>query len=310
MPDYDALLDDEILAFLARSDRIAPKTPGLSVAERRANFDRLWRNFRELSPESVTSVSETWAGVPCRSYTSGPDAFTVVFFHGGGWVIGGLDSHDDLCSELCARTGARVVAVDYPLAPETVFPGCFEASFAAFSEIADAADGAVLVAGDSAGGNLAAAIAHADRKENAGRIAGQLLIYPVLGLATARETPVENAEAPGLTQADMRFFWEARCGGPAFGGDARLAPLEDSDFSGLPPTVILTAEFDPLAEEGREYAAALTNAGVKVALVEEAGLVHGHLRARRMSSRAKASFERMVASLIALGHGDWPVPGL
>jgi acetyl esterase len=220
----------------------------------------------------------------------------VVYYHGGGFVVGGLDSHDSICAEMCEKTGLRVVAVDYPLAPEHCFPEDFNAAWDAYQAIRAAWPGPIVVAGDSAGGNLAAAISHHARAF--GPVpAGQVLIYPGLGGDWDWPSYIEHAEAPQLTVKDMEFYKSIRSGGEPPWDDPRYAPIRDREFAGLPPTVCISAECDPLTSDSDVYCQRLNAAGVEATWINEPGLVHGYLRARVMSKRAADSFDRICAAI-------------
>lgn len=308
-PDYQKLIDAEMWDYIARSESFyPPDAVDLTITDQRRVYNEMAAAFHAGRPEGVRTWDEPHGGVPCRRYEVGPSDVTVIYYHGGGFVVGGLESHDDVCAEICARTGYRVVSVDYGLAPETIFPGCFEDAWAAFNGISTAFAGDLLLAGDSAGGCLAAAMAHHAREHgDNSRLAGQVLIYPGLGGLSDRGSYVEHADAPQLKTSDMVFYQKLRTGGgtvPA--GDPRYAPLQDSAFSDLPPTMIFTAQCDPLASDGEQYRDALCGAGGQAVWFNEAGLVHGYLRARGMSERARDSFDRIVAAVAALGRRDWP----
>lgn len=306
--DYKTLIDAQMWDYIARVDACYP--PGaveLSVKEQRAIYDAMCKVFYQGRPAGVTVTDEDHGGVPCRRYEKGPSEVTVIYYHGGGFVVGGLDSHDDVCAEICARTGYRVVSVDYGLAPEVVFPGCYNDAWAAFAALARTYAGALILCGDSAGGNLAAAVTHHARHAAPGRILGQVLIYPGLGGVRDTGSFVTHAEAPHLTTADMAFYATVRTGGTTPPrDDARYAPLNDTDFTGLPPTVLVTAECDPLSSDGEAYRDALTAAGSRATWIEVAGMVHGCLRARRMSDKAARFFDHVVDGIDALGQGRWP----
>ncbi len=302
-PDYGLLLGEEVRAYIARgAEFYPPNAIDLTVAEQRDVYDAMCAAFHAGRPEGVEVWDESHGGVPCRRYETGTPTQTLIYYHGGGFVVGGLHSHDDVCAELCARNGVRVVSVAYGLAPEHVFPRCYDDALAAFEAIYEAFEGPVLLAGDSAGGNLAAAVTHHAR----GRIAGQVLIYPGLGGDVTKGSYVEHANAPELTTRDMLFYQTIRTGGampPKY--DPRYAPLHDIDFTGLPPTVIVTAQCDPLASDGESYRDAIVAAGGKAVWFNEAGLVHGCLRARGMSNRGAAFFDRVSDAVAALSKGAW-----
>jgi len=227
----------------------------------------------------------------------------VIYYHGGGFVVGGLDSHDDVCAEICHRTGYEVLAVDYRLAPEHPHPAAFEDALAAFRRVADGYDIPIVLAGDSAGGNLAAAVSHAARRGPT-RPIGQVLIYPLLGDDTTGGTYRQHADAPMLTLRDLDFYRRIRTAGREIGDDPTFAPLADSDFSGLPPTVVVSAEFDPLTGDGDAYCNRIVAAGGQAWWRQEAGLVHGYLRARHSVARARESFARIVDAIRTLGRKE------
>jgi acetyl esterase len=307
-PDYQTLIDTETWEYINKLDATYP--PGaveMTIAQQRDVYDAMCRVFHQPRPAGVAVQDAPFGGVSSRIYEGNEQAATVVYYHGGGFVVGGLDSHDDVCAELCDRTGYRVISVDYGLAPEVVFPGCFNDAWHAFEAIADAFDGPIVLCGDSAGGNLAAAVAHHARGRVTGRIIGQVLIYPGLGGDITQGSYVEHANAPQLTVADMQFYQHVRTGGGAVPeGDPRYAPLQDTDFGGVPPTVIVTAQCDPLSSDGGSYRDAILVAGGRAVWFEEAGMVHGCLRARTMSRRAAVFFDRVVDGVAALGRGTWP----
>ena len=306
-PDYHTLLDDEIWAYMKRSDTFyPPDAVGLTIEQQRAVYDRMCAGFHQGHPDGVKTWDAPFGGVPCRVYEVGAADVTVIYYHGGGFVVGSLDSHDDVCAEICAQTGYRVISVDYGLAPEVTFPGCFNDAWAAFAAVADTYTGPLLVAGDSAGGNLAAAMAHHARGRVDGRIRGQVLIYPGLGGDRGQGSYILHANAPQLTMADMEFYQNVRAGGTPPTGDPRYAPLHDTDFAGLPSSIILTAECDPLSSDGETYRDAVLAVGGQAMWIEGQGLVHGCLRARVMSVKAAAFFANVVQAIKALGNGDWP----
>jgi acetyl esterase len=311
MADYSALLDDEVWAFLNESARYYPDDAvGLSITEQRALYNKMCVAFDQGRPSNITVEDLPFGGVPCRVYSPTDTSYlataTVFFCHGGGFVVGGLDSHDSVCAEFCAITGLRVIAVDYRLSPEHPHPDDFDDAWAAFEAVCVAFEGAIVMCGDSAGGNLVAAVTHHARGRIDGRITGQLLIYPGLGGDQSKGSYITHAQAPGLTKQDMEFYMNIRSAGQDKFGDPTYAPLHDKDFTNLPATVIITAECDPLSDDGKDYRDAMLAAGGEAIWINETGLVHAYLRARVMSSKAGASFGRMTQSLSALAKSDLP----
>jgi acetyl esterase len=268
--------------------------------------------------ESATDIQVKGATGPlaARVYRVSPEKSpTVVFFHGGGWVAGDLETHDRQARLLAIETGAVVVSVDYRRPPETRFPGAFEDAFAATRDvIARIAEfggdvARVGVAGDSAGGNLAAAVAIACR-DGGIDLAAQLLVYPVTdaagSFADAKENArfasrTENAEGYFLSRAAMEWFAGHYLGEPKQGDDWRVSPLRAKTHAGLAPATVCTAWFDPLRDEGKAYADALRAAGVVTKYHHGAGLIHGYFglgaaseSARREAERARADFKAML----------------
>lgn len=304
--DYDMHLDGEVRDFIAQTESFyPPDAVNLSIEDQRRVYNDLCRAFDHGRPDGVETQDTGANGVPVRVYHVGAPTVTVLYFHGGGFVVGGLESHDSICAEICAGTGYRVVSVDYRLAPEYVHPAAFDDSIVATQWALDQFEGRVVVVGDSAGGNLASAVAHAMRGQT-DRISGQLLIYPGLGGDLTKGSYLIHADAPGLTLADVKFYSEIRRDGPEPTDDPSYLPLQDNEFSNLPHTVIVTAECDPLADDGAQYQEALHNAGVSVHWINEPGLIHGYLRARTVSAKARDSFARIIADVQCLGQGVWP----
>jgi acetyl esterase len=310
-PDYRKLLDADIRAFIDRIDGFyPPEAIDWPIGRNREAYDRMSRAFHAGRPEGVaaetTAIAAPTRRIPIRIYRSAaPDASAiVVYFHGGGFILGGLDSHDDICAELCAGTGYAVVSVDYRLAPEHTGTAAFDDAVAAFEWVAAAYGQPIVLTGESAGGNLAACLAHHVRGHGRPPL-GQVLIYPGLGGDTMKGSYVTHAHAPLLTASDVEFYHDVRAGGANSSKDPRYMPLAASDFSGLPPTVIFTAECDPLSSDGKAYRDRILAAGGRAHWLEEQGLVHGYLRARHMSGRAGASFSRIVEAVASLGKGEW-----
>lgn len=311
MTDYTKLIDAETWAFIERTNSYyPPDTIDYTIAQQREIYDRMCREFFAGYPEGVsaetTAIAAPGRDVPIRIYrrTGKEPEAVVLYFHGGGFILGGLDSHDDVCAELCGRTGYEVVSVDYRLAPEHRHPAAFDDAMAAFEWVVDRYSQPIVLAGDSAGGNIAAAVSHATRGHRRHPV-GQLLIYPGLGGDRTRGSYVAHAEAPMLTMRDLEFYKDIRTGGEDRTGDITLSPLADADFANLPATVVITAECDPLSSDGEAYGERIVAAGGNAFWFEEPGLVHGYLRARHTVGRARDSFTRIVDAVAVLGRGEW-----
>src|SRR5215217_3285688 len=242
---------------------------------------------------------------------------TVVFFHGGGWVAGDLETHDRQARLLAIETGAVVVSVDYRRPPETRFPGAIEDAFAALRDVISRIgefggdDARVGVAGDSAGGNLAAVVAIAARDAGID-LAAQLLVYPATDLAGNYANEKENARFPSraenaegyfLSRAVMQWFATHYLADPEHAVDWRASPLRAKNLAGLAPAVVCTAWFDPLRDEGKAYADALAAADVRTTYHHGAGLIHGYFglgeaseTARWEAQRARADFKAMLSA--------------
>ena len=297
-PDYQSLIDAATWAFIRATEAAYPAdTAQRTIPDQRQIYDERCRTFHAGYPQGVTAQDGRLGGVMCRHYSCGranTPAAEVLFFHGGGFVVGGLDSHDDICAEICAATGMIVHAVDYRLCPEHPHPAAFDDCLA----VAQATPAPILLVGDSAGGTLAACVASAMKTP---RLLGQVLIYP--GLGGRADSHLWHARAPMLTSADVDYYSQIR---GAAHDDAMAYPLQAADFSGLPPTLAICAECDPLADDARLYADRITAAGGQAVAITEPGLVHGYLRARHTVSRARASFLRITSTLAAFARRDWP----
>jgi acetyl esterase len=234
------------------------------------------------------------------------DLPVLVYFHGGGWVVGSLESHDGVCRALAARTPCLVVAVDYRLAPEHRFPVAVDDAWAATAWVAEHArsiggdPARIAVGGDSAGGNLAAVVALRARDRGL-RLALQLLVYPVCDDDLDTDSYREWAEGYGLTRAAMGWFWDHYLGpeGHVQGPGPEACPLQAPDLSGVAPALVLLAEYDPLLDEGEAYAHRLDEAGVPVARRRYEGVIHGFFRMAALTDRASEAHDEAAAALRA-----------
>jgi acetyl esterase len=227
---------------------------------------------------------------------------TVVLFHGGGWVIGDLETHDNMARAIARDSRAVVVSVGYRLAPEAPFPAAVEDALAATrwaSEHLDELGGSsvLAVAGDSAGGNLAAVVA----QEQRGILAAQLLIYPSTDTAGEHASRAENGTGYFLETPTMEWFF-GHYAGHVTEIDARLSPLVADDLTGVPAAVVVTGEFDPLRDEGEAYAAALSAAGVRVEARRYDGMIHGFFDMGGLSAAARAAVSETCATFGKVLH--------
>lgn len=286
-----------ILAFRERCEAFFPAdAANASISEQRQWYDALCTEFDAPTPEGLTRRDGRVGGrIPVRHYRPAEVATEarIFYIHGGGFVVGSLDSHDAICAELAHGARAELTSVDYRLAPEHVWPAALEDCYAVLAALLS--DGrSVVVAGDSAGGNLAAGIVVKAKTEGLPGIVGQALIYPALGGDLLGGSYVEMAEAPGLSTADVAYYRNALKAPP---DDVFAFPLKAENLAGLPPAYITAAHFDPLRDDARAYAARLVEAGVDVTFREEPQMIHAWLRARHMSPGAREGFRHLVNGL-------------
>ncbi len=282
-------LDPQVRDYLAKM--AALRLPGFHTMPP-AESRRLFQMVRAMGarPEPVAEAVDRLLGgsIPARSYlpigpAPGPRP-ALVYYHGGGWVLGNLETVDGLCRSLANASGCVVVSVDYRLSPEAKFPAavddCYEAARIVAAEAGSFGvdPGRVAVGGDSAGGNLAAAVALRARDRGDLPLALQWLVYPILDFAFDTRTYCDHAEGFGLTREMMIWYWDQYLARPEDGGHPLASPMRAADLSGLPPALVMTAECDVLRDEGEAYAARLIAAGVAVDLRRCAGQIHGFLQ--------------------------------
>lgn len=285
-PDIEEML---AAARAAGVPALSDGTPQLA----RANYSRAPKpTGDELARVEDRTIPGPAGEIPIRIYADSTDPMlpTVVFFHGGGWVLSSVDGHDSLARRLAARTGALVVSVEYRLAPENPFPAPHDDCWAATTWLADHAaelggdPNRLAVAGDSAGANLAAGVALRARDEQL-PLTYQLLIYPCIDDQQTRPSMTENATGYFLSAVDMAWFWDQFV--PLeHRSNPYAVPARATDLTGLAPAHIQTAEFDPLRDEGEEWAARLSDAGVAATVTRFDGAVHGFVSRWEQMSRA------------------------
>ena len=243
--------------------------------------------------------------ITVRAYSpGGPGPHpALVYYHGGGWVIGDLYTHDGLCRSITNAARCAVLSVDYRLAPESKYPVAVEDSYAALLWIVANAERLgidrrrMAVGGDSAGGNLATVMALMARDRTGPRLALQVLIYPVTDHDLDTRSYRENATGYILTREGMRWFWNHYLASEAQGREPYASPLRAASLAGLPPALVITAEYDPLCDEGEAYAARLRDAGVPVTLTRYPGMFHGFVRLTNVLDKARTALDEIASSV-------------
>jgi len=222
----------------------------------------------------------------------------LLFIHGGGWVFGSPRSHDDLCRSLCCRAGATVASVDYRLAPEHKFPTALHDCYAALEWLAQRLPGSRLaVAGDSAGGNLGAALALRARDHGGPPLHLQVLLYPVINCGLDTASYHQYAEGYGLMRVAMRYFWDSYLTRSSDGNDPYASPLQAANLTGLPPALILTAQYDVLRDDGEAYAARLRRAGVPVRCTRYLAMPHGFVQFAGRYEHGRIALQEIAEAL-------------
>lgn len=297
-------IDPDIQALLNTLGHLNQAVGALSTPQLRTQFDDVISFYRNGAPPLGVGVVrddtvDTAEGpVSIRVYDpldSDEHPDLVIFFHGGGWMTGNLETADRTARALTRGMHARVVSVDYRLAPEYPFPAGFDDGQAVVKAFAAMPHRWLGVAGDSAGGNLAATVAAISPQ----LIDGQLLIYPGLNPAHDHPSHSELAEGCGLTLDAVQYYWKTYRGDAAI-SDPRLSPASLGDLSGVPSAVVTTAGYDPLRDEGQEYAARLVTAGVQTTYLPMPHLVHGWIDMNERSPAAQTALNTVIANFAAL----------
>ena len=306
-PQVKAYLDD-----LATQD--IPPIDEMSVDELRENTRKEALSFGDPQPvakvedikaQGLSGSDGTDFEIPIRIYTPDEVEYTgvFVFYHGGGWVTGDLASHDDVCRRLANMAACKVVSVDYRLAPENKYPDALNDCYAATLWVFENASllgvdpRRIAVGGDSAGGNLAASVAQMARDRGDRWPIFQVLTYPVADYNFDTISYRENADGYGLTRDKMKWFWGCYLAREENGAEPGASPIRAENFSRLPPALVQTAQYDPLRDEGENYARRLKEAGVPVTLTRYDGMIHGFFRRGAIFDRADVAVREVAEAL-------------
>ena len=300
-------LDPQAKAVIEQVEALGlPPVNEVSPAEARANFEA---RPRAPGPEVARVEDRTAPGpagdIPVRVYTpEGQGPFPMLmWYHGGGWVIGNVRTHDAICRHLARQAQCLVVSVDYRLAPEHKFPAAADDCYAATQWAADNAsalngDAARLaVGGDSAGGNLSAVVSLMARDRGGPALVHQLMVYPVTEFRLDTPSYSQNADGYLLTRDAMVWFWGHYLGNEGDGAEPYASPMRAAELSGLPPALVITAEYDPLRDEGEAYAKLLEQAGVHTACTRYDGMVHGFFGMPDLLDKGREAIAEASAAL-------------
>lgn len=297
MTDFN--IDEEVQAFIDYYLNVSNKlSTDTSVEQQRESYEKICRQFYYPHPDGISTrdaqINGRHGNIDIRHYhydQTEQSAAQIIFIHGGGFILGNLDSHDDICAELCAASGFDTVSIDYRLSPEFYHPVHLDDVVDAYLEVSNNQS---IMVGVSAGATLSAALCH--RLKASSRLpVGQVLIYPGLGgdLFDLDSYRV-NAHAPLLSTDDIQFYRKARCRDESLPlDDPEFYPLAAKDFSGLPRTIAFSADIDPLRDDAAFYVEQINRSGGNATVYNEVGLIHDYLRARHTSKKAADSFRRI-----------------
>ena len=305
-PQIQAVLDEQAAAGIQAPGAVTPE-------ELRAQFVKQSKEQWGEAFDEVHSVEDADAeGVPIRIYRpaeADEPSMALVYFHGGGWVVGSVDTHDGITRAIARRAGIVVVSVDYRLAPEHPFPAALEDAWTATQWVSNHAEELKLdvdrigVGGDSAGGNLAAVVARRGR-DHAVPIALQLLLYPAISYAFDTPSYSYFSEGYGLTRDGMHWYWDQYLGG-ADGTNPDVSPSQTADLRRLPRAIVVTAEADVLRDEAESYAQRMFLSTVETEGYRYDGMVHGFLRMAGKVERSNAAFDELAESIKTMLAKTW-----
>ncbi|HRX35016.1 MAG TPA: alpha/beta hydrolase [Aestuariivirga sp.] len=306
-------VDQGMLSFYKELSKLAPaESAHWPLPAQRKGWDDACRLFRAKRPDRLLVEDLNVDGVHVRVFRPPGEAPKpgVIYFHGGGWVLGSCETHDDMCAEMADEADCVVVLVDYRLAPEHPHPAQLEDSLKVLDWMRTSGRALgidpdrIMGAGDSAGGQMTAGLAMALRDCLQPQLRGMVLIYPVLGADTDTRSYIGNADAPCLTREEMIFYLDSFLGprGNPNWTDPKSVPNLAIDLSGLPPAYITVAAHDPLCDDGKIFHDKLKAAGIPAAIREEAALCHSYMRARHHSAPAMDGFKAIVSAIRHLAH--------
>jgi acetyl esterase len=286
---YPSVKDEGIRRFLAEGEKLYPADAvNFTMAQQREFYNKFCAHFDYPHPAGIITHDFKVGEISCRTYKPKTPTAKLLYLHGGGYVVGGIASHDSICAEIADHAQVEVTAVEYRLAPEHPFPAAFDDCWAVLNHL-----GPCIVAGDSAGGNMTAALCLKSRDVDGHKIKAQILIYPGLGGDMTKGSYITQANAPGLTTKDVMFYRDTYKGAP----HKYAEPLRETNYVNLPPAFMVAACLDPLHDDCTDYAAELKAAGIEAEIRDEPLLIHAFLRARHMSEPAKQSFAAIITAI-------------
>lgn len=317
--EWKLRLLDFLMSRMTPMNEMTPAEARISQSQGRESdgfISRLMQNKIKLHAIEDRLIEGRNGSIPIRIYrpSAALNLPVIVYFHGGGWVVCDLETHDGICRQLANDNGMVVVSVDYRLAPEHKYPAgaedCYDATLWVWEHAAELGvdPNNVIVGGDSAGGNLAAVTTLMAREAGKPNIAFQLLIYPATDATMSHPSIEANRNAPILTKAMMGWFVDHYQRRPSDVQEPYFSPLLANDFSNLPPALVLTAEYDPLRDEGQAYAAKLQEAGNEVTHIDYPRMVHGFLSFASMASGGKLAFADIQRALRPFTKTQSPEP--
>ena len=303
--NYKSRLDKEVQQYVAKIQEISDENAGADLTKIRKSYARVCDAFTVDIPSEVKITTKSFKTkekqINYRVYEKdSKQSIQILYAHGGGFIMGGLESHNDICADICYQTGLTVTSVDYRLSPEHQHPAAFEDVLDIYQTLSKAAS--IILVGDSAGGTLVSMLA-SHLKGSDRTLKGQVLVYPYLGGNMKAGSYREHAFAPCLTTANMEFYrnsWMSK----EF--NSIQLPLDEINFSNLPPTIVFTASDDPLNSDGLDYVKKINLSNGKAIHFEGEGLVHGFLRARHSVEKARRSFSKIIESIVLLSENRWP----